>query len=164
MLQTLKERANSALGEICEAAAKEPHEASYAGNLRFFTDMVTLLEDRSQITRGLVEERSRALLRRAFSRFFSHLQNRDLQFDFDVASAPVRKAIRGNLAQWVEDNVDALVRAFVTDDDGMIVAADEGGMVDAPGAGRGVGGDGDDVRLIVRHRCLTCVKKVRAWP
>ena len=33
MLQTLRERANTALGNICEAAAKEPHEVNYAGNL-----------------------------------------------------------------------------------------------------------------------------------
>ena len=53
-------------------------------------------------------------------------------------------AIRGDLAQWVEDNVDALVRAFASNDDGVIVAADEGGVVDALGAGGGVGGVGDD--------------------
>ena len=40
--------------------------------------------------------------------------------------------------------MDALVRAFAFDDDGVIVATDEGGVVDAPGAGGGVGGDGDD--------------------
>ena len=65
------------LGEIREASAKEPHEASYVGNLRFFTDVVTLLEDRSERARGLVEERSLALLRRVFSRVFSHLQEMD---------------------------------------------------------------------------------------
>ena len=54
-------------------------------------------------------------------------------------------AIRGDLAQWVEDKADTLVRAFTSDDDGVIVAADEGGVVDAPGTGGGVGGDGDDV-------------------
>ena len=89
MLQTLRERANSALGEICKAAAKQPHEASYARNLWFFTDVVTLLEDRSERARGLVEERSLALLRRVFSRVFSHFQEMDLHFDFDAAIAPV---------------------------------------------------------------------------
>ena len=53
--------------------------------------------------------------------------------------------VRGPLARWVEDNVDALVRAFASDDDGVIVAADEGGIVDEPGPVGGVGGGGDDV-------------------
>ena len=117
MLQTLRERANTALGNICEAAAKEPHEVNYAGNLQFFTDVVTLLENRSERSRWLVEERSRALLGRAFSRVFSYLLDRDPHFDFDAAIAPVPIAVRGALVQWVEDNVDALVRAFASDDD-----------------------------------------------
>ena len=145
MLQTLRERANTALGNICEAAAEVPHENNYAGNLQYFTDVVTLLENRSERSCWLVEERSRALLGRAFSRVFSLLQNMDPHFDFDAAIARVPIAIRGDLAQWVEDNVDALVRAFTYDDDGVIMAADEGGVVDAPGTGGGVGGDGDDV-------------------
>ena len=41
MLRTLRERANAALGNICEAAAEEPHVTNYAGNLRFFTSVVT---------------------------------------------------------------------------------------------------------------------------
>ena len=57
----------------------------------------------------MVEERSRALLGRAFSRVFSHLQHMDPHFDFDAAIAPVPQAIRDDLAHWVEDNVDALV-------------------------------------------------------
>ena len=144
MLRTLKERANTALGNICEAAAEVPHETNYAGNLQYFTDMVTLLENRSERSRWLVEERSRALFGRAFSHVFCYLQDRDPHFDFDAAIAPMPIAIRGDLVQWVEDNVDTLVRAFASDDDGVIVAADEGGVVDAPGTGRGVGGDGDD--------------------
>ena len=53
-------------------------------------------------------------------------------------------AIQGNLAQWMEDNVDALVRAFITDDDGVVMAADEGGVVNDPDAGDGDGmGDGE---------------------
>ena len=83
------------MGNICEAAAKEPHEASYAGNLQFFTDVVTLLENRSERSRWLVEERSRALLGRAFSRVFSYLLDRDPHFDFDAAIAPVPIAVRG---------------------------------------------------------------------
>ena len=145
MLQTLRERANSALGEICEAAAKEPHEASYAGNLRFFTNVVMLLEDRSERARGLVEERSLALLRRVFSCVFSHLQEMDPHFDFDDAIAPVPTAVRGDLAQWVENNVDALVRAFASDDDGVVVGADKGGIIDEPGADGNMGGGGDNV-------------------
>ena len=35
MLTTLRERANTALGNICEAAVGEPHAVNYAGNLQF---------------------------------------------------------------------------------------------------------------------------------
>mgnify|MGYP005815263049 CR=1 FL=1 len=42
-------------------------------------------------------------------------------------------------------NVDALVRAFASNDDGVIVDADEGGIVDEPGVDGGDGGGGDDV-------------------
>ena len=34
MLRTLRERANTALGNICEAAAEESHVSNYAGNLQ----------------------------------------------------------------------------------------------------------------------------------
>ena len=65
-------------------------------------------------------------------------------FDFDAAIAPVPLAIRDNLARWVEDNMDALVRAFTADDDGVVLAANEGGVVNGPGAGGGsVEGDGE---------------------
>ena len=130
------------MGYICEAAAKEPHEVNYAGNLQFFTDVVTLLENRSERSRWLVEERSRALLGRAFSRVFSHLQDRDPHYDFAAAIAPVSIAVRGDLARWVEDNVDALVRAFASDDDGVVVGANEGDVVDEPGADGDVAGGG----------------------
>ena len=40
--------------------------------------------------------------------------------------------------------MDALVTAFASDDDGVTVATDEDGVVDAHGAGGGVGDDGDD--------------------
>ena len=86
------------------------------------------------------EERSRILLGRAFSLVFSHLQNMDPHFNFDAAIAPVPQAVRGDLAVWVEDNVDALVRAIDSDDDDAIVAADEGGVVNGPDA---AGGDAD---------------------
>ena len=85
------------------------------------------------------------MLGRAFSRVFSYLLDRDPHFDFDAAIAPVPIAVWGDLARWVEDNVDALVRAFASDDDGVIVTANEGGVVDEPGAVGGVGGGGDDV-------------------
>ena len=92
----------------------------------------------------MVEERSHALLGRAFSRVFSHPQNMDPHFDFDAAIAPVPLAIRGDLAHWVEDNVDALVRAFTADDDGLVVVADEGGVVNGPDADDSdVEGDGE---------------------
>ena len=88
----------------------------------------------------MVEERSRALLRRAFFRVFSHLRNMDPHLDFDAAIAPVPQAVRGDLARWVEDNVDALIRAFASDNDDAIVAADKGGVMDGPDA---AGGDAD---------------------
>ena len=94
-----------------------------------------------------MEERSRGLLGRAFSRVFSHLRNTFPDFDFDAAIAPVPQAIRGDLARWVEDNVDALVRAFASEDDAVVVAADEGDVVDGGDAGANEGGgdasDGD---------------------
>ena len=145
MLRTLRERANTALSNIRKAAAEEPHETNYAGNPQFFTDVVTLLENRSERFHWLVEERSRALLGRAFSRVFSHLQDRDPHFDFGATIAPVPIAVRGDLARWVDDNVDALVRAFASDDDGVVVATNEGGVVDEPGAdGYAGGGNVDD--------------------
>ena len=98
MLATLRERANAALGNICEAAVSAPRATNYVGNLQFFTNIVTQLEVRSVRANRLVEERSRALLGRAFSRVFSHLQNMDPHFDFDAAIAPVPQAVRGDLA------------------------------------------------------------------
>ena len=50
-------------------------------------------------------------------------------------------AIWGDLARWVEDNVDALVRAFTSEEDAVVVAADEGDVVDD---GEGGAGNGDD--------------------
>ena len=91
---------------------------------------MTRLANRSERARELVEERCRGLLRRAFSRVFSHLQNTYPNFDFDAAIAPVPEVIQDNLAPWVDDNVDALVRAFASDDDVVLVVADEGGVVD----------------------------------
>ena len=110
MLQDLRKRANIALGHICDVEAPAPHSNDYASNLTFFTEVVTHLEARSGRARQLVEERGRGLLERAFSRVFSHLLNADPNFDFDAAIAPVPTAVRGDLARWVEDHVDALVR------------------------------------------------------
>ena len=107
--------------------------------------MVTQLETHSDRANGLVEERSRALLGHAFSRVFSYLQDRDPHFDFDAAITPVPIAVRGNLAQWMEDNVDALVRAFASDDNGVVVGANEGDVVDDPGDDGSAGGGGDNV-------------------
>ena len=70
-----------------EAAVGEPHAVNYADNLQFFTDVVTQLEAWSVRADRLVEERSRALLGRAFSRVFSHLRNMDPHFDFNAAIA-----------------------------------------------------------------------------
>ena len=52
------------------------------------------------------------MLGRAFSHVFSYLQDRDPHFNFDTAIAAVPIAVRGDLAWWVEDNVDALVRGL----------------------------------------------------
>ena len=101
------------------------------------------LEARSARARQLVEERGRGLLERAFSRVFSHILNADPNFDFDAAIAPVPTAIRGDLAHWVEDNMDALVRAFASEDDAVVVVADEGDVVD-DGDGGGDDADEDD--------------------
>ena len=98
MLATLRERADAALGNICEAAVDEPHTVNYAGNLQFFTDVVTQLEARSVRADRLVEERSHALLGCAFSHVFCHLRNMDPHFDFDAAIALVPQAIRDDLA------------------------------------------------------------------
>src|SRR3954468_2424011 len=140
MLATLRGRANTALGNICEVAVGEPHMINYAGNLQFFTAVVTQLEARSVRADRLVEERSRALLGRAFSRVFSHLWNMDPHFDFNAAIAPVPQAVRDDLAHWVEDNVDALVRASASDDDAVTVAADKGSVVNGLDAAGGNAG------------------------
>ena len=133
-----------ALGNICKAAVDQPHAVNYAGNLQFFTNMVMQLEARSVGANRLVEERSRALLGHTFSRIFSHLQNMFPNFDFDATIAPVPQAVRGDLARWVEDNMDALVRAFASDNDNAVVAADEGDVVNCPGAVAGDAvGDGE---------------------
>ena len=64
-----------------------------------------------------------------------------------AAIAPVPTVVRDDLARWVEDNVDALVRAFTSEDDAVVVAADEGDVVDDGDARAGEGGgdasDGD---------------------
>lgn len=75
MLQDLRVRANAVLGHVCDENAPHPHSNDYASHLRFFSDVVTRLEARSDSARQLVEVRSRGLLGRAFSCVFSHLQN-----------------------------------------------------------------------------------------
>ena len=92
----------------------------------------------------MVEERSRGLLGRAFSRVFSHLRDMDPHFDFDAAIAPVPQAVRDDLVHWVEDNGDALIRAFASDNNGVVVVADEGGVVNGPDtAGDDADSDGE---------------------
>ena len=142
MLGDLRTKANQALGTICDEHAPHPHAEDYASHLRFFTDVVTRLESRAERARELVDEKSRGLLGLAFSRIFSHLLNTNPDFDFAAAIAPVPEVIRDNLARWVDDNVDALVRAFASDDDAVVVVADEGDLVDGGGADGGVA-DGD---------------------
>ena len=81
MLQGLGVRANQALSTICEESAPHPREEDYASHLCFFTKIVTRQEDRATRAHELIEERSRGLLARAFSRIFSHLQSLDPHFD-----------------------------------------------------------------------------------
>ena len=68
----------------------------------------------------------------------------DPHFDFDAAIAPVPQAARDDLAHSMEDNVYALVKAFASDNDGVIVAADEGGVVNGPDAADGNTGSGGE--------------------
>ena len=91
-----------------------------------------------------MEERGCVLLQRAFSCVFSHLLNADPNFDFDAAIAPVPTAVRGDLARWVEDHVDALVKAFTLEDDAVVFVADEGDVVDNGDGGVTDGGDDAD--------------------
>ena len=63
---------------------------------------------------------------------------------FDAAIAPVLTAVRGNLVRWVEDNLDALVRAFTSEDDAVVVVAHEGDVVDDDDGGVSDGGDDAD--------------------
>ena len=91
-----------------------------------------------------MEEWSHGLLQCAFARVFSHLLNADPNLDFDAAIAPVPTAVRGDLARWLEDHVDALVRAFTLEDDAVVVVADEGDMVNDGDGGVTDGGDDTD--------------------
>ena len=144
MLQDLRNRANTALGYICDENAPTPHSSDYASQLTFFTEVVTHLEAQSARARQLVEERGRGLLQRAFSHVFSHLLNADPNFDFDAAIAPVPIAVRGDLARWVEDHVDALIRAFTSENDGVVVVADKGDVVNDGDGAIADGGDDSD--------------------
>ena len=54
MLQDLRNRANTALGFICDENAPHPHTNDYASHLLFFADMVTRLENRSERARQLL--------------------------------------------------------------------------------------------------------------
>lgn len=146
MLRDLRTRANQALGTICDEHTPHPHAEDYVGHLCFFTYVVTRLESRAERARELVDKKSRGLLGRAFSHVFSHLLNTNPDFNFDAAIAPVPEVIWDNLARWVDDNVDALVRAFASDDDAVVVAADEGDVVDGGGddAGSLSGSDSGD--------------------
>ena len=70
MLRALRVRANQALGTICDEHSPHPHAKDYASHLRFFTDVVMCLEDRAERARELLDEKSRSLIGRAFSRVF----------------------------------------------------------------------------------------------
>ena len=138
------------MGAIYDESAPHPHENDYASHLNFFIDIVTRLEERAMKARKLVEERSRGLLGRVFSRVFSNLLSRDSHFDFNVVLAPVPAATQDRLARWVDDHVDALVEEFAPEDDTVVLAVgvdgiggdDEGnGRDDTGSAGGADGGD-----------------------
>lgn len=132
MLEDLWVRANRALDTVYKESVARPHAADDTGCLHFFTQVVTLLEDRTMQARQLVEEKSRGLLGRVFSRVFSYLLSLDPDYDSNAAIAPVPRVTQGDLASWVNDHVDDLVTEFSLEDG-----------VDAPAAAEG-GADGDD--------------------
>ena len=55
-----------------------------------------------------------------------------------------RRRVRGDLARWVEDHVDALVRSLTSENDGVVVITDEGDMVNNGDGGIADGGDDSD--------------------
>ena len=137
------------MSTICEESAPHPREEDYASHLRFFTEIVTRLEDRAARARELIEERSCGLLGHAFSRVFSELLNLDPHFDFDAAIASVPRVIQDNLANWVDDHVDALLAEFAPEDDAIMVAtgeveADDADEDHASDSSGGVDEDGED--------------------
>ena len=58
MLDDLRTRANQALGAICDEHAPHPHSDDYASHLHFFTTVMTHLEDRAEMARELMDEKS----------------------------------------------------------------------------------------------------------
>ena len=87
MLRDLRTRANWALGTIYDEHAPHPHTEDYASHLCFFDNVMTRLENRAERAHELVDEKSRGLLGRSFSRVFSHLLNTYPDFDFAAAIA-----------------------------------------------------------------------------
>ena len=139
------------MGGIYEENVNHPHGDDDASHFRFFTDIGTCLEDRAARAHELIEERSRGLLGRVFSRVFSHLLNMNPHFDFDAVIAPVPGVIQGNLANWVDDHVDALVAEFVVADDAVVIAA-EGGDADdddEDDASDSSGNEGEDGEVVI---------------
>ena len=127
MLKDLMTRANRALDTICKGNVAHPLESDDAGYLHFFTQVMTCLESKATRARQLVEEKSRDLLGRAFSCIFSYILNRDPDFHFNTAIAPLPGVVQGDLASWVDDHVDDLVKEFaLADDVAMLVAAEDG--------------------------------------
>ena len=128
MLQYLRNRANTTLGNIGNENALHPHVTDYASHLRFFTDVLTRLEDQAAKARQLIEERSRGLLGHALSCIFSNLLNLDSHFDFSIMLAPVPAATQDKLAMWVDGHVDALVKELTPEDDTAVIAAKGAGV------------------------------------
>jgi hypothetical protein len=135
MLEVLMTKANRALDAICEESIERSHGDDDADYLRFFTQVMTCIEDQAMRTRQLVKERSRGLLGRAFSRVFSNLFSSNPHFDFNTLIAPVPEITQEVVAHWVDHHVDKLVEEFPQDGDVPLIDAGDGG------AG---GDDGDD--------------------
>ena len=142
MFHDLEHQANCALRSMCKKSISSPLMAEDVGYLALFTKAVERLLGSTEKVRKLVDEGSRDLLARVSTRVFSHLLRSDTDFDFEAVTAPVPRVIQGALGDWVEDHVDALVRAFTSEDDAVVVAADGGDVVDDGDAGAGDGGGG----------------------
>ena len=130
MLGDLSIRANRALHTICKGNVARPYEADNDGYLLFFTQVVACLEGRAARACQLVEEKSRDLLGRTFSCIFIYLLSLNPYFNFNAAIAPVTRVTQGDLASWVDNHVDDLIKVFSLADDVTALATEHDGADD----------------------------------